>query len=134
HPRGATPVSGGRLVKANRPGGGAGRGLGGGARGGRGVRPSWPAEGGGEAGAGRELGDVARRARALRRSWRAEAVVVTLGEEGALLVTGGGAPLVAPAPRLSVLDPCGAGDRFSSTAAGLLADGATAEEAVTVAV
>ena len=106
HPRGATPVAGARLVKPSRR----------------------------EAGAGRELGDVARRARALRRSWRAEAVVVTLGEEGALLVTGGGAPLVAPAPRLSVLDPCGAGDRFSSTAAGLLADGASAEEAVTVAV
>jgi rfaE bifunctional protein nucleotidyltransferase chain/domain len=60
--------------------------------------------------------------------------VVTLGEEGALLVTGEGAPLVAPAPRLSVLDPCGAGDRFSSAAAGLLADGASAEEAVTAAV
>jgi rfaE bifunctional protein nucleotidyltransferase chain/domain len=41
---------------------------------------------------------------------------------------------MAPAPRLTILDPCGAGDRFSSTAAGLLADGASAEEAVTAAV
>jgi D-beta-D-heptose 7-phosphate kinase / D-beta-D-heptose 1-phosphate adenosyltransferase len=106
HPLGATPVPGAGLVKPNRR----------------------------EAGAGRELGEVARRARALRRTWRAHAVVVTLGEEGALLVTGEGAPLVAPAPRLSVLDPCGAGDRFSSAAAGLLADGASVEEAVTVAV
>ncbi|MBJ7613177.1 MAG: D-beta-D-heptose 1-phosphate adenosyltransferase [Candidatus Nephthysia bennettiae] len=106
HPLGAAPVPAARLVKPNRR----------------------------EAGAGRELGDVTRRAQALRREWQARAVVVTLGEEGALLVTGEGAPLVAPAPRLSVLDPCGAGDRFSSTAAGLLADGASAEEAVTAAV
>jgi rfaE bifunctional protein nucleotidyltransferase chain/domain/rfaE bifunctional protein kinase chain/domain len=106
HPLGAEPVPAARLAKPNRR----------------------------EAGAGRELGDVTRRARALRRRWQAQAVVVTLGEEGALLVTGEGAPLVAPAPRLSVLDPCGAGDRFSSAAAGLLADGASAEEAVTAAV
>jgi rfaE bifunctional protein nucleotidyltransferase chain/domain len=33
-----------------------------------------------------------------------------------------------------VLDPCGAGDRFSSAAAGLLADGRSLEEAVTAAV
>lgn len=106
HPQGATPPAGARLVTPNRR----------------------------EARAGRELGDVVRRARELRRSWRAEAVVVTLGAEGALLVRGGGAPLVAPAPRLSILDPCGAGDRFASAAAGLLADGASLEEAVSVAV
>jgi D-beta-D-heptose 7-phosphate kinase/D-beta-D-heptose 1-phosphate adenosyltransferase len=106
HPLGAAPVPGATLVKPNRR----------------------------EAGAGRDLAGVARRARALRQTWQARGVVVTLGEEGALLVRGEGAPLVAPAPRLSVLDPCGAGDRFSSTAAGLLADGATLEEAVTAAV
>jgi rfaE bifunctional protein nucleotidyltransferase chain/domain len=77
---------------------------------------------------------VIRRARELRRRWRAEAVAVTLGDEGALLVNGKRPPLVAPAPRLTVLDPCGAGDRFSSTAAGMLADGHTLEEAVTAAV
>jgi rfaE bifunctional protein kinase chain/domain/rfaE bifunctional protein nucleotidyltransferase chain/domain len=106
HPLGARPLAGALLVTPNRR----------------------------EAGAGRELGDVVRKARALRRSWQAQAVVVTLGPEGALLVTGDGAPLVAPAPRLSILDPCGAGDRFASTAAGLLADGASVEEAVTAAV
>jgi rfaE bifunctional protein nucleotidyltransferase chain/domain/rfaE bifunctional protein kinase chain/domain len=106
HPKGAEPVPGARLVKPNRR----------------------------EAGVGRELGEIARRGRELRRLWRAQAVVITLGEEGALLVTGEGAPLAATAPRLSVLDPCGAGDRFSSAAAGLLADGATVEEAVTRAV
>ena len=106
HPLGAAPVPAARLVTPNRR----------------------------EAGAGRDLRDVSRRARELRRSWQAQAVVVTLGDEGALLVTGEGAPLMAPAPRLAVLDPCGAGDRFSSTAAGLLADGASVEEAVTAAV
>jgi D-beta-D-heptose 7-phosphate kinase / D-beta-D-heptose 1-phosphate adenosyltransferase len=106
HPSGSAPVPGARLVKPNRR----------------------------EAGASRDLADVARRARELRSSWQAGGVVVTLGEEGALLVTGAGAPMLAPAPRLSVLDPCGAGDRFSSTAAGLLAEGASLEEAVSGAV
>jgi D-beta-D-heptose 7-phosphate kinase/D-beta-D-heptose 1-phosphate adenosyltransferase len=106
HPKGSVPVQGARLVKPNRS----------------------------EAGAGRDFGDVVSRARALRRLWRAESVAVTLGEEGAVLVTGEKTPLMAPAPRLSVLDPCGAGDRFSSTAAGLLADGRSLEEAVTAAV
>jgi D-beta-D-heptose 7-phosphate kinase/D-beta-D-heptose 1-phosphate adenosyltransferase len=106
HPKGSVPVPGARLVKPNRS----------------------------EAGAGRDLGDVMSRARALRRLWRAEGVAVTLGDEGAVLVTGEKTPLMAPAPRLSVLDPCGAGDRFSSAAAGLLADGRSLEEAVTAAV
>jgi rfaE bifunctional protein nucleotidyltransferase chain/domain/rfaE bifunctional protein kinase chain/domain len=106
HPSGSAPVAGARMVKPNRR----------------------------EAGAGRDLGEVIRRARELRRRWRAEAVAVTLGDEGALLVAGKRPPLVAPAPRLTVLDPCGAGDRFSSTAAGMLADGCTLEEAVTAAV
>jgi D-beta-D-heptose 7-phosphate kinase / D-beta-D-heptose 1-phosphate adenosyltransferase len=106
HPKGSVPVPGARLVKPNRS----------------------------EAGAGRDFGDVVSRARALHRLWRAEGVAVTLGDEGAVLVTGEKTPLMAPAPRLSVLDPCGAGDRFSSTAAGLLADGRSLEEAVTGAV
>lgn len=106
HPRGAEPVPQARLVKPNRR----------------------------EAGAGRDLADVARRARDLRARWSAQGVVVTLAEEGALLVTGDGAPLVAPAPPLAVSDPCGAGDRFSSSAVGLIADGASLGEAVIGAV
>jgi rfaE bifunctional protein nucleotidyltransferase chain/domain len=106
HPSGSLPVPGARMVKPNRR----------------------------EAGAGRDLGQVIQRARELRGRWRAEGVAVTLGEEGALLVTGEKPPLMAPAPRLTVLDPCGAGDRFSSTVAGLLADGRPLEEAVTAAV
>jgi D-beta-D-heptose 7-phosphate kinase / D-beta-D-heptose 1-phosphate adenosyltransferase len=106
HPKGSVPVPSARLVKPNRS----------------------------ETGVGRDFGEVVKRARELRRLWRAQGVAVTLGEEGAVLVTGERTPLMAPAPRLSVLDPCGAGDRFSATAAGLLADGRSLEEAVTAAV
>jgi D-beta-D-heptose 7-phosphate kinase/D-beta-D-heptose 1-phosphate adenosyltransferase len=75
------------------------------------------------------------RARALAGEWSARAVAVTLGARGALLVTDLEAPpLVVPAARVPCFDPCGAGDRFASTAAGLLADGALASEAVTGAV
>src|SRR4029453_363081 len=52
------------------------------------------------------------------------------GAGGALLVEGAGAPLVVPAPATTGGDPCGAGDRFSATAAGLLAAGALPSHAV----
>jgi rfaE bifunctional protein nucleotidyltransferase chain/domain/rfaE bifunctional protein kinase chain/domain len=106
HPRGRPPVPGLRLVKPNRS----------------------------EAAAGGDLAAVAARARQLRAEWRADGVVVTLGGDGALLVTDAPLPLAVPAPRLAMLDPCGAGDRFSATAAGLLADGAELPAAVTAAV
>lgn len=48
----------------------------------------------------------------LRSRWRAGALVVTLGDRGALLDDGDGSRLV-PAPRVRVTDPCGAGDRFA---------------------
>ncbi|HWM05127.1 MAG TPA: D-glycero-beta-D-manno-heptose 1-phosphate adenylyltransferase [Actinophytocola sp.] len=48
----------------------------------------------------------------LRRRWRAAAVAVTLGGRGALL-DDGAAPRLIPAPAVSVVDPCGAGDRFA---------------------
>jgi rfaE bifunctional protein nucleotidyltransferase chain/domain len=106
HPKGAAPVAGARLVTPNRR----------------------------EAGASDSLADVAECGRRLLREWRAEAVAITLGAGGALLVTGDGAPMAAPAPKLAVLDPCGAGDRFASAVAGQLADGAAVGEAVTRAV
>jgi D-beta-D-heptose 7-phosphate kinase/D-beta-D-heptose 1-phosphate adenosyltransferase len=107
HPNGSPPVPGARLVTPNRF----------------------------EAGAvGLPLGDVAERGRRLLRKWRAAAVAITMGGEGAILVTGDGPPLAAPAPRLAVLDACGAGDRFACTAAALLGAGATPAEAVTGAV
>ena len=74
------------------------------------------------------------RARELAGRWSATAVSVTLSGRGALLVSGEGAPSVVPAPDVPCPDPCGAGDRFASTAAGLLADGALPSEAVAGAV
>ena len=106
HPRGAAPVPGCRLVKPSRL----------------------------EAGAGDRLAEVAARARELRREWAADAVVVTLAERGALLVTGDSPPLAVPAPHLPLHDACGAGDRFCAAAAGLLADGAALSDAVIGAV
>jgi D-beta-D-heptose 7-phosphate kinase / D-beta-D-heptose 1-phosphate adenosyltransferase len=84
--------------------------------------------------AGDSLSAVAERGRRLRRQWSAAGVAVTMGERGALLVIGDGPPLVAPAPAAVATDPCGAGDRFASAAAGMLADGALPAEAVAGAV
>jgi rfaE bifunctional protein nucleotidyltransferase chain/domain len=64
----------------------------------------------------------------------AHAVCVTHGSRGAVLSRGPSGELVVPAPRVDGGDPCGAGDRFASRAAELLADGATVEEAVEGAV
>ncbi|HWD44852.1 MAG TPA: PfkB family carbohydrate kinase [Actinomycetota bacterium] len=112
HPRGPAPVPGARLATPNR------------------------AEAAGFArevpGAG--LAAVTARARLLTERWAAAGVAVTLGPGGALLVEGVGAPLVVPAPPTPAGDPCGAGDRFATTAAGLLADGALPSEAVAGAV
>jgi D-beta-D-heptose 7-phosphate kinase/D-beta-D-heptose 1-phosphate adenosyltransferase len=74
------------------------------------------------------------RARELLRDWGVRAVAITLGREGAVLVEETGSPLVVPAPRVPDGDTCGAGDRFASAAAGLLARGALAAEAVEGAV
>jgi D-beta-D-heptose 7-phosphate kinase/D-beta-D-heptose 1-phosphate adenosyltransferase len=79
---------------------------------------------------GEGLAAVTAQARALAERWRAAGVAITLGRSGALLVEGGGAPLVVPALAAPGGDPCGAGDRFASAAAGLLADGALPSEAV----
>ena len=80
------------------------------------------------------LASTTARARELAQRWGATAVSVTLSGKGALLVSGDGAPLVVPAPDVPCPDPCGAGDRYASTAAGLLADGALPSEAVAGAV
>jgi D-beta-D-heptose 7-phosphate kinase / D-beta-D-heptose 1-phosphate adenosyltransferase len=106
HPSGPDPVARCRLVTPNRK----------------------------EAGAPADMLGVEARARELRRAWRADAVVITLGDSGALLVSGDGPALAAPAPRLSLADTCGAGDRFASAAAAALAAGARVEDAVAPAV
>ena len=71
----------------------------------------------------------------LRESWRASAVVVTMGEHGALLrASRGGLPFVAQSARVEGADACGAGDRFAATLAVAIAGGAEPTEAVTTAV
>lgn len=77
---------------------------------------------------------LARRGRHLVRKWKAGGVAITLGKRGALLVGGDGPPMAIPSPATHATDPCGAGDRFASTAAGMLADGALPAEAVSGAV
>jgi rfaE bifunctional protein nucleotidyltransferase chain/domain/rfaE bifunctional protein kinase chain/domain len=79
------------------------------------------------------LRTAATAAGALCRSWGANAAAVTVGERGAVLVQGGASPLVVPAPRLTVADTCGAGDRFAAAAAAALREGALTSEAVTTA-
>jgi D-beta-D-heptose 7-phosphate kinase / D-beta-D-heptose 1-phosphate adenosyltransferase len=111
HPRGADPVAGARLATPNR----------------------------GEAArlvAAEEDGLRAETARAteLLRRWQAEAVAITLGPRGALLVERQGAPVHVPASAVSSGDPCGAGDRFAETAARALARGALVADAVEAAV
>jgi D-beta-D-heptose 7-phosphate kinase / D-beta-D-heptose 1-phosphate adenosyltransferase len=108
HPRGSRPVAGVRLATPNRA---------------EAARLVPAVEGDGLAASG-------QRARALVRRWKAAGVAVTLGAEGALLALRGGEPLVLPAERIAHGDPCGAGDRFAATAAGLLADGELLEDAV----
>jgi D-beta-D-heptose 7-phosphate kinase/D-beta-D-heptose 1-phosphate adenosyltransferase len=114
HPRGASPVPRARLVTPNyaEAVGAAGQ----------------PAASGHQL-----LRSAAAAAGQLSRSWEANAVAVTLGEHGAVLVQGDAAPLVVPAQRLAVTDPCGAGDRFAAAAAAALRLGALTSEAVTIA-
>jgi rfaE bifunctional protein nucleotidyltransferase chain/domain/rfaE bifunctional protein kinase chain/domain len=74
------------------------------------------------------------RGRRLVRRWDAGGVVLTLGSKGALLVGAEGPPVMAPPSLTGSGDVCGAGDRFASALAGLLADGVPAAEAVSAAV
>ncbi|MGY2127035.1 D-glycero-beta-D-manno-heptose 1-phosphate adenylyltransferase [Blastococcus sp. SYSU DS0617] len=112
HPRGAEPVRGVRLVTPNA------------AEAAR-VVPEAPGDG---------LAAVGARAEALIAHWGVGAVAVTMGDRGALLSYGSGAPMVVPAVPVTGGDPCGAGDSFAAAAALALADGAVTGEAVSSAV
>lgn len=115
HPRGAVPVSGVAAVTPN-----LGEALG----------------ASGET--GQTVEAAARAARKLLQRWNSRSLVVTMGDRGALMLqaTEGdlAAPLLIPAPRVSALDPCGAGDRFASALAALLAQGQPISTAVEGAV
>ncbi|MGI8440608.1 MAG: PfkB family carbohydrate kinase [Thermoleophilaceae bacterium] len=108
HPRGPSPVRGVALVTPNRREAGD---------------SGAPGDGSLEASAG-----------ALARRWDAAAVCVTLGADGALLASAEGPATSVPALPVSGGDPCGAGDRFASRAAALLAVGVPTFEAVSAAV
>jgi D-beta-D-heptose 7-phosphate kinase / D-beta-D-heptose 1-phosphate adenosyltransferase len=112
HPRGAPPVPGCRLVTPNDAEA-------------TGFVPDPPGEG---------LAVLTARADALVGRWGATAVAVTRGRDGALVSTGGGLPLVVPAPRAAAGDACGAGDRFAAAAALALARGEVTSTAAGVAV
>jgi D-beta-D-heptose 7-phosphate kinase / D-beta-D-heptose 1-phosphate adenosyltransferase len=83
---------------------------------------------------GDDLRAHALRGRALVERWQASAVSITLGAAGALIAAAEGPPTVVPARPVHGGDPCGAGDRYASAAAGLLGDGASLSEAVSGAV
>jgi rfaE bifunctional protein nucleotidyltransferase chain/domain/rfaE bifunctional protein kinase chain/domain len=113
HPRGASPVTGARLVTPNLA---------------EAVAMSDVAP------SGSTLRDAGAAAAALVERWSAAAVAVTLGGSGALVSHGYGAPAVVPAPDVHCIDPCGAGDRFASAAAVALGAGSLTTEAVQEAV
>jgi D-beta-D-heptose 7-phosphate kinase / D-beta-D-heptose 1-phosphate adenosyltransferase len=112
HPRGAEPTAGARLVTPNLDE----------------ARRLAPEP------AGDALPALASRARALMARWRARSVCITCGARGAVLAQDGGPPIAVPADPAPHGDPCGAGDRFASIAAGALADGAATVDAVLAAV
>jgi rfaE bifunctional protein kinase chain/domain len=88
HPRGPDPVPASRMVTPN-------------------AREATAASG---------SDDPAEAAELLRSQWQADAVAITMGSHGAILASGGD-PVTIPAPRVQVIDPCGAGDCFASTVA-----------------
>jgi D-beta-D-heptose 7-phosphate kinase/D-beta-D-heptose 1-phosphate adenosyltransferase len=112
HPKGPEPVPSTRLATPNRS-----------------EAALFAAEPSGEG-----LRVIAGRAYALRERWRAQAVAITLGAEGALLVDVSGVPLFVHARPAVGGDPCGAGDRFAVSVAAALGEGALLTEAVERAV
>ncbi|GGH95986.1 bifunctional protein HldE [Arthrobacter liuii] len=71
----------------------------------------------------------------LLERWRSQAVLVTKGEEGAVLLRqGDSSPSAVPAPRVEAGDPCGAGDRLAASLAVHLLAGRDLPEAAALAV
>ncbi|MCU1547643.1 MAG: cytidyltransferase-related domain protein [Arthrobacter sp.] len=121
HPAGTEPVPGVEVVTPNLAE----------ARGFAGV----PAGGAGTGGHPPGNTDPGEAARILMRRWRSKAALVTMGEEGAVLVHDAGLPPVPiPAPRIAVVDPCGAGDRLAASLAVHLMEGHAIDAAAALAV
>ncbi|MGK5533577.1 D-glycero-beta-D-manno-heptose 1-phosphate adenylyltransferase [Streptomyces sp. URMC 129] len=119
HPRGLPPVPGVRLVTPNE----------------REARLFCGAARGDRAADAGEDDDSphahSRRGALLAERWRAASVAVTLGGRGAVLARANcDDPLYVPAAAGHDGDPCGAGDCFAATAAGVLADGGLPSDAV----
>ncbi|MEV5776765.1 D-glycero-beta-D-manno-heptose 1-phosphate adenylyltransferase [Streptomyces antimycoticus] len=113
HPRGATPVRGARLITPN-------------TREAAHFAPGIDGSG---------LHTDIDRGRALLCDLPAEAVAVTRGSAGAILLTAAGtAPIVVPSTPVRGGDTCGAGDCFAAAVTHLLADGYLLSEAVEHAV
>ncbi|PRB43713.1 D-beta-D-heptose 1-phosphate adenosyltransferase [Arthrobacter sp. MYb23] len=70
----------------------------------------------------------------LLEKWGSGAVLVTRGEDGALLLSVGDAAQGIPAPKTNVSDPCGAGDRLAGSLAVHLGLGLDLAQAATKAV
>jgi rfaE bifunctional protein kinase chain/domain len=82
---------------------------------------------------GRDAVAAAHAAHALRHEWSCP-IIVTLGEKGVMLADSPDAPpCVHPVPRVMSMDPCGAGDRFSSALAVALASGESLPDAAATA-
>jgi rfaE bifunctional protein nucleotidyltransferase chain/domain/rfaE bifunctional protein kinase chain/domain len=81
-----------------------------------------------------DLAGAVASAEALVARWRARHVCVTCGSLGAVLAGRGRRAAVLPARATAGGDPCGAGDRFASRAAGVLAAGGTPMAAAEAAV
>ena len=86
--------------------------------------------------AGRPVRDPAGAEAAARalQARGAATVIVTLGDQGALLVPPGAPALHVPAPAVPVVDSTGAGDAFSGALAAALAEGLALPAAVRLAV
>lgn len=80
-------------------------------------------------------GDAAAEAGAvLLEEWGSRAVLVTKGEQGAVLCRRDHSPQPVPAPRVEAGDPCGAGDRLAASLAVHLLAGRDLVEAAELAV
>ena len=123
HPRGHPPVSGVTLVTPNR------------AEAEQFARQTSGPPGGPTTTLHEGLTGVATRAFALRATWQVDAIAVTLGADGALLVNGEGPPLmIGVDTKIAMGDTCGAGDALAAAVGAALGEGVGVVSAVEIGV